>query len=99
LVFFLAGFLASRFGAFLFAMPKVYAIGQTVQDPFGKLTTTLNPSNLPDFGASGYNRCFGAEVFSYHESSNPSQLFGSTRAVRLRTQLSDPQHPPWRHPR
>jgi hypothetical protein len=55
LVFFLAGFLASRLGAFLFAMLKVYAIGQTVQDPFGKLTTTLNPSNLPDFGASGYN--------------------------------------------
>ena len=31
LVFFLGGFLTSRFGAFLFAMPKVYAIGQAVQ--------------------------------------------------------------------
>jgi hypothetical protein len=43
LVFFLGGFLTSRFGAFLFAMLKVYRIGQAVQVPWIKLTNTLNP--------------------------------------------------------
>jgi hypothetical protein len=42
LVFFLGGFLTSRFGAFLFAMLKVYPIGQAVQGGWIKLTNTLN---------------------------------------------------------
>jgi hypothetical protein len=42
LVFFLGGFLTSRFGAFLFAILKVYAIGQAVQGRWIKLTNTLN---------------------------------------------------------
>jgi hypothetical protein len=61
LVFFLGGFFASRFGAFLFAMPKVYAIGQAVQDCCG-FQARYPASNLPDLAASGYNRLIGAEV-------------------------------------
>jgi hypothetical protein len=49
LVFFLGGFLASRFGAFLFAMLKVYAIGQAVQEPWIKLTTTRESPGLAGF--------------------------------------------------
>jgi hypothetical protein len=51
LVFFFGGFLTSRFGAFLFAMLKVYAIGQAVQELWIKLTNSLN------HGAGQFTAC------------------------------------------
>jgi hypothetical protein len=52
LVFFLGGFLTSRFGAFLFAMLKVYPMGQAVQGRWIKLTNTLFPADAGPFPIS-----------------------------------------------
>src|ERR1035437_2583140 len=80
LVFFLGGFLTSRFGAFLFAILKVYAIGQAVQGRWIKLTNTLNadaarfrfvrnPTRIGRSWRDGTNSAFGIRQDCFSSAS------------------------------